>query len=288
MRLYTHFKCFLQFHTVKRTWEDCSISCAADAESRGLTTGIKPPNSSRGTRIIILHIGSMAGWVPDVGRVFIRGQNNPQYSKLFLYNNCQILKFFLFPADFDYHGDVDAQLFEQWLTTVLEKLPENSTIIMDNASYHRRRTVSQLYLSLLSFKMLQFKLFCPLGSEPLSISSRSPLHFEDSVKLTPTVVVRAMQRQSTSSVAINSIIFFESISIGLKLFCLWQPLKYLLYGSLRKLTHAYACLRMLTHGTCEGKKGEQKRGTQKMIYRVSKYFFDTSLTFDFHNYYPIH
>ena len=77
---------FLQFHSLKKTWEDSSIKSVADAENRGLTTGIKPPASTKGTRIIILHIGSMSGWVPDVGRIFIRGQNNPQYSMYpFLY-----------------------------------------------------------------------------------------------------------------------------------------------------------------------------------------------------------
>ena len=29
----------------------------------------------------MLHIGSMAGFVPEVGRIYIRGQDNPQYCK---------------------------------------------------------------------------------------------------------------------------------------------------------------------------------------------------------------
>ena len=72
---------FFQYHSLRKTWEDSSLKSVADADNRGLTTGIKPPCSTKGTRIIILHIGSMAGWLPEVGRIYIRGQNNPQYSK---------------------------------------------------------------------------------------------------------------------------------------------------------------------------------------------------------------
>ena len=38
-----------------------------------------------GKRIIILHCGGEAGFVEDVGRIYIAGQRNPEYRKSFLF-----------------------------------------------------------------------------------------------------------------------------------------------------------------------------------------------------------
>ena len=39
----------------------------------------------------------------------------------------------------DYHSDIDAEGFEAWLTSVLPKLPPNSILVFDNASYHSKK-----------------------------------------------------------------------------------------------------------------------------------------------------
>jgi len=43
-------------------------------------------------------------------------------------------------SSLDYHQDTDAQLFEDWFKhKLLKNIPENSVIVMDNASYHSRQ-----------------------------------------------------------------------------------------------------------------------------------------------------
>ena len=110
-----------QYHVKKKTWKDATIASAGAANLRGLTTGIKTPASMRGKRIILLHCGNEDGFLADIGRTYIAGQRNPEYD------------------DFDYHGDVDSTLFENWLGQILKKLPQNAILAMDNASYHRRK-----------------------------------------------------------------------------------------------------------------------------------------------------
>ena len=51
-------------------------------------TQIQAIANSKGTRCVILGVGSSSGWVHEATRVYIRGQNNPQYS------------------DYEYKGDV--------------------------------------------------------------------------------------------------------------------------------------------------------------------------------------
>ena len=47
-------------------------------------------------------------------------------------------------APLQYSGTMDAELFETWFETrLLPALPENTVIVMDNASFHRK---SRLYL----------------------------------------------------------------------------------------------------------------------------------------------
>ena len=39
----------------------------------------------------------------------------------------------------DYHSDINAELFEGWLKSVLPNLPQNSVLVFDNASYHSKK-----------------------------------------------------------------------------------------------------------------------------------------------------
>lgn len=41
----------------------------------------------------------------------------------------------------DYHGDMDSNQFESWLTNLLSLLEEPSVLVMDNASYHNRSRI---------------------------------------------------------------------------------------------------------------------------------------------------
>lgn len=75
--------------------------------------------ASRGKRIILLHAGSDQGWVPCGPLISAK-------------NICD--------SSLDYHEDMTAELFETWFEkSLLPKLPSNSVIVMDNASYHSRQ-----------------------------------------------------------------------------------------------------------------------------------------------------
>ena len=39
----------------------------------------------------------------------------------------------------DYHEEMNAKVFEEWFQKVLQLLPDNAVIVMDNASYHSRK-----------------------------------------------------------------------------------------------------------------------------------------------------
>lgn len=70
-----------------------------------------------GKRFIIGHAGGSDGFVPN-GALMFASKQKPQ------------------PGD-DYHGDMNAGIFNTWFTTkILPNIPENAVIIMDNAPYH--------------------------------------------------------------------------------------------------------------------------------------------------------
>lgn len=71
--------------------------------------------TGKGKRLIITHIGSEDG--------FVNGG----------------LLMFLSKKQGDYHQDMNAQVFENWFSSILDKLEDNSVIVMDNASYHSRK-----------------------------------------------------------------------------------------------------------------------------------------------------
>lgn len=68
-------------------------------------------------RYVILNAGNKKGFIPDSSLIFSSGRSTG-----------------------DYHGDMDANKFEDWLENILlPHLEEPSLIILDNASYHSRK-----------------------------------------------------------------------------------------------------------------------------------------------------
>lgn len=92
--------------TVSKGWVDSSSNCQTKAPS------------NKGKRITVIHAGSEDGWAPNC---LLLSAKNIKDSSL------------------DYHEDTSAELFENWFENyLLKNIPNNSVIIMDNASYHSR------------------------------------------------------------------------------------------------------------------------------------------------------
>ena len=51
-----------QFHMNGKVWVDTTVTSAADANEKGLSTGIKIP-AGKGKRLIIIGMGSIDGWL---------------------------------------------------------------------------------------------------------------------------------------------------------------------------------------------------------------------------------
>jgi hypothetical protein len=100
-------------HQKKKIWYDETIKNSREPFNQGLSTGLKSP-SGKGKRLTILHIGSEDGFV-DHGLLLFEGNKQG-----------------------DYHDEMNANKYEEWFTNILTKLPANSVIVMDNASYHSR------------------------------------------------------------------------------------------------------------------------------------------------------
>lgn len=74
-----------------------------------------------GKRFIVVHAGGKTGFVKDASLVFASSSTTG-----------------------DYHGDMNAEKFENWLDNdMLPKLEEPSLIVLDNASYHSRLVEKQ-------------------------------------------------------------------------------------------------------------------------------------------------
>ncbi|CAF4888993.1 unnamed protein product [Pieris macdunnoughi] len=56
-------------HTVGKVWDETTVKSRKHAFIEGLSTGAKNP-TSKGNRIIVLHIGSDRGFVSDSALVF--------------------------------------------------------------------------------------------------------------------------------------------------------------------------------------------------------------------------
>jgi len=76
--------------------------------------------TGKGDRLIILNAITSNGWVPSAKLVFKSSRKTG-----------------------DYHGQMNAILFQKWFTEqLLPNIPSNSVIIMDNAAYHNTLTAS--------------------------------------------------------------------------------------------------------------------------------------------------
>lgn len=69
----------------------------------------------KGKRLIICHIGSEDGFVPNGLWAFDSKKSG------------------------DYHEEMDGNSFEKWFKNILPQLEENCVIVLDNASYHSRK-----------------------------------------------------------------------------------------------------------------------------------------------------
>ena len=98
-------------HTIGKVWKDTTVSSSKDAFQRGLTTGLKNP-SGKGKRLIILHIGSNKEFVP--GGLFVFESSHTG----------------------DYHEEMNAEVFESWLTDILPELDPDSLIVLDLSLIH--------------------------------------------------------------------------------------------------------------------------------------------------------
>lgn len=88
-------------HTRPKNWVDDSTA--------GYTAPI-----SKCQRLIIVHAGGRIGFVPGALLVF-KSQHKTG----------------------DYHGEMNANNYQNWLTTrLIPNLPPNSVLVIDNASYH--------------------------------------------------------------------------------------------------------------------------------------------------------
>lgn len=82
----------------------------------GPTKGIKKP-ISKGNRLVIVHAGGEAGFVPNALLTFKAGTKSG-----------------------DYHDNMNSENYERWLRTQLvPNLPPNSVVVVDNASYHNKQ-----------------------------------------------------------------------------------------------------------------------------------------------------
>jgi hypothetical protein len=81
------------------------------------------------------HDGITRGWVEDASKCKL--DTSPcQGKRIIILNAGKNIK----DSSADYHCDMDHTLFENWFTnTLIPNLPENSVIVLDNASYHSRQ-----------------------------------------------------------------------------------------------------------------------------------------------------
>ena len=110
-----------QGYTRERGWQDTeTLKNPCKAKRDGLTIGTVDKPSGQGKRLMIVHAGSKEGFVPNAFWAFRALQE-----------------------DGDYHKNMDAFVFEKWFKEqLLPNIPPSSIIVMDNASYHSRRTSS--------------------------------------------------------------------------------------------------------------------------------------------------
>ncbi|XP_046145738.1 uncharacterized protein LOC123989072 [Osmia bicornis bicornis] len=95
----------------RKLWVDTSVTCPANAERRGLSTGSIPEPANKGKRLS--HVGSLEGFVPGALLCFEAKKNSA-----------------------DYHDEMNGDTFFRWFRTFLPMLRDGAIIVMDNAPYH--------------------------------------------------------------------------------------------------------------------------------------------------------
>ncbi|XP_026821732.1 uncharacterized protein LOC113560174 [Rhopalosiphum maidis] len=97
---------------VSKVWVDQTVTSSRMALLEGLSTGPQNP-TGKGTRLIVLHIGSAAGFVPS-GLLCFQSKKNSS----------------------DYHDEMTGKTFQEWFEEILPLLEDNAVIVLDNAPYH--------------------------------------------------------------------------------------------------------------------------------------------------------
>jgi transposase len=114
------------------TWVDSSLTfkkCWQGDEVDGVMT-----TRITSHRLIVMHIGSSNGFLEGAGLVFRAGT-----------------------VSGDYHGQMNADNFEKWLSEiVIPKLPPTSVLVMDNAPYHGRQVDKPPSASALKKEMIDW------------------------------------------------------------------------------------------------------------------------------------
>lgn len=79
--------------------------------------------AGKGQRLILLHAGGEKGWIPGAQQMWVVKKSKSKTA--------------------DYHENVDHSIFVKWFEEkVCHAVPEPSTFVMDNAGYHKVKTVS--------------------------------------------------------------------------------------------------------------------------------------------------
>ncbi|KAJ8917932.1 hypothetical protein NQ315_002627 [Exocentrus adspersus] len=102
-------------YAVTKVWQNKNVKSSRQAFLDGFSTGFKAP-SGKGRRLIVTHIGSASGFV-DGGMLLFESKNTG-----------------------DYHEDMNANVFEEYFSQMLDLIPPGSVIVLDNASYHSWQT----------------------------------------------------------------------------------------------------------------------------------------------------
>ena len=103
----------------RKVLTDNTVTSAQDAEERDLSAGIKWNSNDRGTRLLVLHMIGPNGLLRNWERIWIHKKGTIQSE--------------------DYHNDITFETFLEWFMENIDELPQNSVIVIDNASIHNKR-----------------------------------------------------------------------------------------------------------------------------------------------------
>ncbi|KAJ8932549.1 hypothetical protein NQ318_000701 [Aromia moschata] len=103
-----------KIYYVGKSWVNAGCTIGK-VTSEGLSTDSQAP-VDKGLRLIVMHVGSDDGFLEDSSLIFLSKKTA------------------------EYDDDMNAERFEQWFESVLNRVPEKSVIILDSAQYHSRRS----------------------------------------------------------------------------------------------------------------------------------------------------